>query len=70
MGLVLPDNMTANLVKRFGVLEQLQRAVSEQTGKTVRFDPRTAGLEEKEPVYISQKDLEQIHMHIDLDTEE
>ncbi len=70
MGLVLPDNMTANLVKRFGVLEQLQQVVNEQMGRTVRFDPRTAGLEEKEPVYISNDDLAQIHMHIDLDTEE
>ena len=70
MGLVFRDNMTANIVKRFGALEQLQQVINDQMGKSVRLDPRVAGREEKEPVYISSKDLAQIHMHIDIDTEE
>ena len=70
MGLVFPDNFTANMAKRFGVLEQLSRKILEKTQKTIRFDVRTRGLRETEPDYaITKEDLSQFHMKIETEDE-
>ena len=70
LGLVFPDNFTANMARRFGVLEQLSRKIAEQYRRTIRFDVRTKGLKESEPVFaVSEEDLSQFHMKIETEDE-
>ena len=66
MGLVIPDNFTANMIRRFGALEQLSAKITEKYRKTIRFDLRTQGLRETEPKYtLSDEDLSQFHIRIE-----
>ena len=70
MGLVFPDNFTANMVRRFGVLDQLSRKITEKYRKTIRFDVRTRGLKEAEPLFtVSEEELSQFHMKIETEDE-
>ena len=70
MGVVFPDNFTANMVKRFGVTAQLSGLIQKKYKKTIRFDLRTKGLKETEPVYvISDEDLKQFPMKIETEDE-
>ncbi|MBO4872911.1 MAG: DNA polymerase III subunit gamma/tau [Lachnospiraceae bacterium] len=70
MGLVFPDTFTANMVKRFGVLEQLSRLIAEKYKKSIRFDLRTKSLKETEPVFaVSEEDLSQFHIRIETEDE-
>ena len=51
-------------------LEQLDGIISDQYKKTIRFDVRTRGLKEKEPVFaVSEEDLSQFHMKIETEDE-
>ena len=70
MGLVFPDTFTANMVRRFGVLEQLSKVIAEKYKKSIRFDPRTKSLKETEPVFaVSEEDLSQFHITIETEDE-
>lgn len=67
LSLVLPDNFTVNMAKRFGALEQLEQSLEKKFHKKVRFDLRVAGLKEQEPVFVSDADLSQINMEIEME---
>ncbi|MBR4165426.1 MAG: DNA polymerase III subunit gamma/tau, partial [Lachnospiraceae bacterium] len=70
MGIVFPDNFTANMAKRFGALEQLKRIIASKYQKDLNFDLRAAGLKEEEPVFISNEELARINMTVEVETED
>ena len=70
MGIVFPDNFTANMAKRFGALEQLKRVIASKYQKDLNFDLRVAGLKEEEPVFISNEELSRINMTVEVETED
>lgn len=67
MGLVSPDNFTANMIRRFGGLEKLREIVQAQYQKEVVFDLRVAALKEREPVFVSDEELARINMQIEVE---
>lgn len=70
MRMVFPDTFAANLVKRFGTLEQLGALVEQEYGKTMRFDVSVRGKKEIEPVYISDLELSRINMPVEIIAED
>ena len=70
MRMVFPDSFAANLVKRFGTLEQLRALVEQEYGKIMRFDVSVRGKKEQEPVYISDMELSRINMPVEIDSED
>ena len=65
MSIVFPDRFKYNAALRFETVPLLTEAIRKQYGKDVAFDIRTAGNKETQPRFVTDEDLQAIHMEIE-----
>ena len=65
MSIVFADRFKYNAAVRFETIPQLQAALRKTYNKEVAFDIRVAGVKESQPRFVTDEDLQAIHMEIE-----